>query len=275
MWQAIESQLGEAILNRQQAFGGDVNECFILTTATQNYFIKRHKATLLPMFKAEFLSLEKLHATHTLRVPKPLFTGFNQTHSWLVMDALELGHRGNDFALGEQLAQMHLKPHCYYGWEHDNFIGSTVQKNTWNDDWVEFFITQRLMPQIELSQSKALKKEAEAFYTKLSELLPSQPHASILHGDLWSGNAAFLSDGTPVIFDPASYIGDRETDLAMTRLFGGFNAEFYAGYQSVFPMDAGFENRIQIYNLYHILNHYTLFGGHYHDQALSIMQSYA
>ena len=274
MWQAIESQLGEPILNRQQAFGGDVNECFIITTAHQKYFIKRHKAGFLSMFEAELLSLEKLHATQTLRVPQPYFTGCNEQFSWLVMEALEFGHHGNDIQLGEQLAQMHLIQHTHYGWAEDNFIGSTVQNNKWHSNWVEFFITQRLMPQIEFSNSKTLKTAAESFYKELNNLLPSQPHASLLHGDLWGGNAGFLSDGSPVIYDPASYIGDRETDLAMTRLFGGFNNDFYAGYNNVFPLEKDFEQRTKIYNLYHILNHYTLFGGHYHDQALAIMQSY-
>ena len=175
--------------------------------------------------------------------------------------------------MGTQLAQLHRHENARYGWDHDNWIGSFPQINTWHDEWVEFFAQCRLRPQVEAANRRGLRlTQMDA----LIEALPAffdgyDPPPSLLHGDLWSGNAAFLEDGTPLVYDPASYYGDRETDLAMTEMFGGFPREFYDAYDREWPLDKGYRIRKQLYILYHTLNHYNLFGSGYGSQAESII----
>ena len=179
--------------------------------------------------------------------------------------------------LGRQLAAMHRVTADRYGWEIDNTIGDTPQPNTWMDDWLGFWQLQRLGHQLELAAKNGYGGELQTLGETLLVEMPKlfaghvvQP--SMLHGDLWGGNVAGLSDGTPVIFDPAFYYGDREADLAMTYVFGGFAPDFYASYQETFPLDPGFAVRKTFYNVYHIINHLNLFGGGYHGQAINMMQ---
>ncbi|MFK5892484.1 MAG: fructosamine kinase family protein, partial [Pseudomonadota bacterium] len=205
--------------------------------------------------------------------------------SFIVMEYLSLQHQGNHFQFGKNLAKMHNISQVKFGWKRNNTIGSTPQNNLLCDNWVDFWRTQRLMPQFELLYQKGhqnlFKKEAESLLSSLDDFFQGhQPIASLLHGDLWSGNYAFDDHGNGVIFDPALYYGDRETDLAMTELFGGFSSDFYKGYQeeisladnSIYNAVDNYTRRKPMYNLYHILNHANLFGGSYLHQALSMME---
>ncbi len=199
------------------------------------------------------------------------------SNSYLVLEYLKLSARGNDRLLGEQLAALHRCTGEAFGFARDNFIGTSPQPNAWRDDWIDFWREQRLEFQLNLAAKNGYGGQLQSLGEKLLDALPSffegyTPAPSLLHGDLWSGNHAFLADGTPTIFDPAAYYGDRECDLAMTELFGGFSENFYAAYRAVWPPDPGYAVRRDLYNPYHILNHANLFGGGYLMQAVRTMQ---
>lgn len=231
-------------------------------------------------FEAEFAALEELGRTKTIRVPRPLSVGsVAEKGSYLALEALDLTGRdsaSNMRKMGEQLAQMHgvESLNGWYGWERNNTIGATPQSNAWSRDWVEFFRQERLGYQVELARKRGRSfLRAEEMLDRLPEFFESYtPAPSLLHGDLWRGNAGFLPDGEPVIFDPATYYGDREADLAFTEFFGGFDPAFYRGYEETWPLSPGYETRKDLYNLYHVLNHDHLFGGGYARQAEDMME---
>lgn len=253
--------------------GGDINQAFSIGGDARRYFVKTNQAERLPLFEAEADALHALAATHSVRVPQPLCLGTAAGQAFLVLEYLELRGRGDAALLGAQLAQLHLTPHARFGWAHDNWIGSTLQPNGWRDDWITFWREQRLGHQLKLAAQNgyggALQRDGEALLCGLGALFDGYaPAPSLLHGDLWGGNHGYLADGgAPVLFDPATYVGDRECDLAMAELFGGFAADFHAAYREAWPLDPGYAVRKTLYNLYHILNHANLFGGGYAAQA--------
>lgn len=255
--------------------GGDIHQAYRLHTAQGNFFVKLNRAEALPMFKTEAHNLEAIAKSGSILCPKPIGFGLHNHQAWLLMEYLQLTSHGDDFQRGRDLALMHHQIHRDpqpFGWFEDNYIGHTLQSNRWHSDWIGFYGEQRLRPQLELAQLRGASRSLYDQGVLLIDKLPTwfehyQPEASLLHGDLWGGNSAFTEQGDAVIFDPACYYGDRETDLAMTELFGGFSAVFYSGYNEVFPLDAGYQQRKPLYNLYHILNHFNLFGGHYEHQA--------
>ena len=229
------------------------------------------------MFIAEAAGLDAIAATGTLRVPRTVAHGVAGDQGYLVLEYLELGSRGNARLLGERLAAMHRCTADQFGLAGDNFIGTTLQPNARTDDWVEFWRRHRLGFQLRLAAGKGYGGRLQSLGEQLLDALPAffagySPLPSLLHGDLWSGNHGFLADGAPAIFDPATYYGDRECDLAMTELFGGYPANFYAAYRTAWPLDPGYATRRDLYNLYHILNHANLFGGGYATQAEQMMQ---
>jgi fructosamine-3-kinase len=257
--------------------GGCINTCFVAESETRHYFIKTNRADAISMFEAESQALDEIANTQTIRVPLPVCVGHNSKHSWLVMENLQMQTNGRQQQFGEQLAAMHNVTSSQYGWVRDNTIGSTPQINTQSNNWVDFFRDQRLDYQLSLAASNgyrgSLQKSGDALMECIADFFDDySPLPSLLHGDLWGGNYAFLENGEPVIFDPALYYGDRETDIAMTELFGGFNSEFRASYEACWPLDAGYETRKQLYNCYHILNHLNLFGGGYASQAENTMK---
>jgi fructosamine-3-kinase len=199
-----------------------------------------------------------------VRAPQPLRHGAGAGQAFLVMEFLELRARGDWATLGRMLAHAHRQTGPRFGWARDNFIGATPQRNGWRDDWRQFFAEYRLAPQLALAREKGFEIDIGS---ALDALDGHRPAPSLVHGDLWSGNAAFLADGAPVLFDPAVYYGDREADLAMTELFGGFPEEFYAAYDAAYPLEPGYARRKHLYNLYHLLNHLNLFGGGYLEQV--------
>lgn len=265
---AMDSEF--AIASRTSVSGGCINQGYrIIGTNGQQFFVKLNQADRVEMFETEALGLQQMGQTGTIRVPGAIAWGTAAGQCFLVLEWLDLRGR-SDFALGQQLAKLHqYRGATAFGWQRDNAIGATVQKNAWMGDWAEFWRVQRLGVQLQLARGRGGRfLGGERLLDRVGELLAGHcPRPSLVHGDLWGGNASGLADGTPVIFDPAVYWGDREVDLAMTELFGGFSRGFYGGYNEVWPLDEGYDRRRDLYNLYHILNHYNLFGGSYERQA--------
>ena len=264
--------------------GGDINQAWLTQTSSgESFFVKTNHHDKLPMFEAEASGLTELKRRITednpLRVPQSLCTGANEQYTWLVMEYIPFGHSSgqSERELGRGLAMLHQQTAPQFGLNHDNFIGSTPQPNHQHNSWLDFLTHERFVPQFEFAKQHGffplIAKEAEGLLDTLPALIDShQPEPSLIHGDLWGGNKAVDESGTPLIFDPACYYGDRECDLAMTELFGGFSSSFYDGYNETFPIAEGYQERKKLYNLYHILNHANLFGSHYIQQSKSIMQ---
>lgn len=246
----------------EAAPGGCIHDCYRVIIDGKKFFLKTNSARYAHAFAAEADGLCAL-GNATLRTPRMIAQGVAGGQAYLLLQLLELQSNGSFEALGRMLAHAHRGQGPRFGWARDNYIGSTLQKNAWMDNWAEFWRQQRMTPQLELAHSNGF----DLGNVKVDELLENhQPQPSLLHGDLWRGNIGFTADG-PVVFDPAVYYGDREADLAMTELFGGFPREFYAAYNEVFPLDAGYEERKHLYNLYHLLNHLNLFGRGYLPQV--------
>ena len=277
---AIEAVTGTRAQIRQQGAvgGGCINQAMRVQYGAASYFVKLNTAGKADMFAAEACGLQELGSSNTLRVPEPVCWGDNGQSAWLVMENLQFGGRGDQAALGKGLAAMHRITRQQFGWTQDNTIGSTPQSNTLTDDWTEFWREQRLRFQLELAARHGyggrLQSQGEKLLEEFAKLFADYaPQASLLHGDLWSGNYACTDAGEPAIFDPAVYYGDREADLAMTELFGGFSADFYAAYRAHYPLDPGYAVRRTLYNVYHILNHLNMFGGGYHAQAQGMIDA--
>jgi fructosamine-3-kinase len=268
-----------AIESRGSIGGGCINECYAVRGAGRAYFVKLNASSRADMFAAEAEGLAEIARSHTVRVPQPIVHGADGKASWLVLEHLELtpSDARSMGRLGRNLARMHRVMGGRHGWHRDNTIGATPQANTGSDDWVAFWRKRRLGFQLKLAASRGYGGRLIAAGERLLELLPSffrgyAPPPSLLHGDLWSGNAGQTAGGEPVIYDPAVYYGDREADLAMTELFGGFPASFYEAYGAEYPLDAGYGTRKHLYNLYHVLNHLNLFGGGYDAQAQRMIE---
>lgn len=241
-----------------------------------HYFVKLNTANKIEMFEAESIGLAALAATNSVRVPHVITLGIADQHAFLILENFDLCRHGQNQLFGAQLAALHRVKSDQFGWSQDNTLSLTLQRNTWDFDWVNFWREQRLGFQLELAASNGYTGRIQKLGQEVMEALPEFfidycPDASLLHGDLWAGNYAFLPDGTPVMFDPAPYYGDREADIAMTELFGGFDSEFYMAYDSVYPLAAGYSKRKNLYNLYHILNHCNLVGSSYLTQAEGMM----
>ncbi len=256
--------------------GGCIHRCLLLEGGGRRYFAKTNAGAELDNFAAEADGLAALSAAGA-RVPLPLCRGEAGGEAFLILEHLELRANGDHAALGRALAQVHAIRGESFGWRRDNYIGRTPQLNRRSSSWSDFWREARLGPQLELARKNGLGKSLLRKGEQLAEVLPGllsehAPGASLLHGDLWSGNAGFLADGAPVLFDPAVYWGDREADLAMTELFGGFPQAFYSAYREAAPLDQGYAVRKTLYNLYHVLNHANLFGGGYAAQAKAMIE---
>ena len=286
LWQQIQSDIREhtGVDVGEDAGrgvgGGCISQAFRVEGDGRGFFVKTNREALADMFEAEAEGLNEIVASNSVQAPAPVCWGVSDGHCYLVMDYLEFG-RGSGAAavLGEQLACMHRTTREAFGWHRDNTIGSTPQINTPQDsDWIAFWRDKRLGFQLELAVRKGYGGELQRLGEQLMDRFPAlfadyTPVPSLLHGDLWGGNHGVLDSGEPVIFDPAVYYGDREADIAMTELFGGFGRDFYAAYADVWTLDAGYPVRKQLYNLYHILNHLNLFGGGYQGQAVHMTES--
>lgn len=276
---AIGNRLpGHAPLSDLRAVGGgSISSAWRAESAAGPLFIKTGPAAREAMFRAEAEGLRVLRAAAAVRVPAVLACGRAGNQAFLVLEWLELAGGVAGAALGERLAALHRCTAESFGWAHDNFIGATPQPNGWCDDWAAFWRERRLGHQLRLAAEQGYDGRLQQAGAQLLERLDRffdgyRPVPSLLHGDLWGGNQARLADGTPVLFDPAVYHGDRETDLAMSELFGGFGREFYAAYDAAWPRDPGYRARRGLYQLYHVLNHCNLFGGGYAARAEALMQ---
>lgn len=279
-WPLLSEQITQQtnqpfILQSKSAIGsGCINQAYKISNGSKDYFVKKNSTQFADMFEVEALSLRELANSNSIKVPCPICYGSIGEQAYLVLEHLNLVGRANPIVQGRQLAAMHRVSHSQFGWHKNNTIGSTPQSNQPTNDWVSFWREQRLIPQFKLAlhngyQLDALEQLIECFDSLFEHY---QPQASMLHGDLWGGNAAALADGTPVIFDPAFYYGDREADIAMTHLFGGFESNFYAAYNEAWPLHTGHQVRRTFYNLYHIINHLNLFGRGYLRQANSMAE---
>lgn len=258
--------------------GGDISAAWRLESEDGSVFLKTGPASSAEMFFAEAEGLSELGSANAVRVPAVLAANVDRDSAFIAIEWLEFerASAASERLLGEQLAAMHRVTREEFGWHRDNTIGLTPQHNPWSSDWVAFFREHRLGYQLELAASRGYQGELQELGSRLRKRLPVffdeyEPVASLLHGDLWGGNWASC-DGAPVIFDPAVYYGDRETDLAMTRLFGGFGRGFYKAYEASWPLEPGHRERLYLYQLYHVLNHLNLFGSGYHGRAMALMK---
>jgi fructosamine-3-kinase len=255
------------------ASGGSISAASVLTGKDGRcFFVKRSRADDRPMFEAEAAGLQELARCSALRTPRAVSIADGPEGCILVLEYLALGGLRDGSALGLGMAALHALTAEAFGWRMDNFIGRTPQPNAWSHDWPDFYRHQRLAHQRGLAENRGagvslldavarLEQETPRFFTGYD------PKPSLLHGDLWSGNWGFLAHGVPAVFDPAVYFGDREADIAMMELFGHPGTDFLAAYEERLPLDPGYPVRRELYNLYHMLNHFNLFGGSYAIQA--------
>jgi protein-ribulosamine 3-kinase len=287
IWQRIESDIqkitGEpfVITQKQSVSGGDINQAYHLASKQGDYFVKLNSSDFAQMFVAEAQGLDVLRQCDVINVPNVVSYGQFEQYSYLVLQHIQMSQRGNiaDFAVA--LANLHLNRREQFGFEQNNFIGRTPQINDWQSDWGRFFTEQRLGYQLSLLEqlhvSPVMIEKGRQLMPKLASYLNRHnPKPALVHGDLWQGNYAFdcasNNRATPVIYDPACYYADCEVDLAMLELFGNPGLEFFEAYHQVNPIDSGYSKRKPIYNLYHLLNHATLFGSSYVTQSQSIIE---
>lgn len=272
------------IVGRRPVYGGDINDAFRLTLSDgQTMFLKSNAPNNLSFFEAEANGLEALRQTNTIGVPKVFGIGRDEKMSFLLMEYLEAAPKVNGYweIFGRELAALHKADTGQlaenFGFFEDNYIGATSQKNTPMTRWIDFFRECRLLPQIKMAD-RYFDPNIRGLCTKLLDHLdnyltePERP--SLIHGDLWSGNASAGPDGKAWIYDPAAYVGHYEAELAMTELFGRCPEEFYRAYSEITPIDSGYNDRRDLYNLYHLLNHLNLFGSSYLDSVTQIIGRY-
>ena len=261
--------------------GGDINKAWQITTEDQIYFLKENKQP--PVL--DFLSIEKrglalLEESKTIKIPKTFEAGHHEGTAYLIMEYIppvspeKIGWEN----LGRQLAELHKKTAKHFGLDHANFIGSFPQTNHQQSTWSEFYVLERLIPQVKMARDQQLLdakdlKGVEKLYKEIPNICPEEP-PSLTHGDLWSGNFLITTDQIPVLIDPAVSYAHREMDLAMTQLFGGFDSIFYDTYQSTFPLTPGFSNRTDLYQFYYLLVHLNLFGRGYLSRVRAVIQLY-
>ncbi len=274
----IITQLGNALnttitVNEESSIvGGCINNAIKINTNKGDFFVKWNTNSKANMFQSEYNGLKVLKDTNTIRIPNVLC--FDD--DFLILEFIPPSNPNNAFweVFGQKLALMHKQTHSKFGLDFDNYIGSLYQDNTQNKNWTEFFIQNRLQAQLSIGNfSGTLLSDFDKLFQKLPNLFPNEKPA-LLHGDLWSGNFLAKNGDTPMLIDPAIYYGNREMDIAMSKLFGGFNSDFYFAYNESRPLENGWEERIQICNLYPLLVHVNLFGGAYINQVKNILSYY-
>ncbi len=269
------------IQSQQPVSGGDINQTFRLITNAGSFFLKVNHSSMNDMFQKEFEGLYLLHQTNTIKIPQPFIHGSFEDQIFLVTEFIQKGNPPNNFwqTFAHQLATLHQCSNNVFGLSTNNYIGSLHQQNNFCKTWSEFYATQRISPLAKLAfdQHKFSKEDiqlTEKLCKRFNDLLPEEK-PSLLHGDLWSGNFMCDDKGEPVIYDPAVYYGNREMDVAMSLLFGGFDKSFYDEYNQVFPIQPGWKERMRLCQLYPLLVHLILFGGHYYYSVIEIIRAYA
>ncbi len=285
---SLESHLGSKIIinSTTPVSGGDISQAYMLDCNAGRFFVKTNHAEHHGMFSSEANALKTIKENINEGCPKVICTDHNSNSSFIILEYLELSSRPSNSIENcrTKLAQLVAKLHsCVnetdksFGWCEDNFIGLTPQPNTWLHNWKDFFIEYRIEPQFRLAEkngfSGKIKSQKTSLFRAIETILADHtPKATLLHGDFWSGNYSFDQQGQPWIFDPASYYGDPETDIAMTELFGGFGLSFYRTYYKILPQKPGYDTRKSVYNLYHMFNHLNLFGSGYLPQVQSYIK---
>ena len=291
--EAITSLFGEnqRIVSRRPVYGGDINESFMLSLSDGSaIFMKCNSLANLGFFVEEAKGLEALRRTGTIGVPGVLGIGTDksQRKSFLMMEFLEKAPQISGYweVFGRELAALHLadssefaaaERNLPFGFEMDNYIGATPQMNTPKESWITFFRECRLLPQVKRADKyfdSRMRKQCDKLLGNLESYLVEPEFPSLIHGDLWSGNAVCGPDGKAWILDPAAYVGHFEAELAMTELFGGFATPFYESYHEMNRIDSGYRDRKDLYNLYHMLNHLNLFGSSYRGSVQRILNRY-
>lgn len=284
MWQAIAQQLSETlsihytIVEKEKVDSGELHDCYMISDGNDRYFVKVNLREFITNYELEAENLKLLAETQTISVPVPLLVGTTKNHAFLVLNYLPtkpLDTPQHSYQFGQQLAKLHLwGEQKEYGFDVDNYLGMLVQPNPWHKKWPLFFAEQRIGWQLQLLKEKGIVLvDIDEFVELIKQKLGAHtPSAALLHGALWHGNVAQSVLG-PICYDPSCYWGDRECDIALTELFGGFQPEFYQGYESIYPLDSRYEERKDIYNLYPVLSHCNHFGGHYLEQADTMIKN--
>jgi fructosamine-3-kinase len=275
----IEEHLQTSIVKVIPQSGGDINQASTLTTTSgNNFFLKWNSDPPNSMFESEAKGLRLLSESNKrLIIPKVLLIG----DDFLLLSLIQAGikDQNSDLEFGVQLAKIHKCTTSKFGLDHDNFIGKLPQSNSFHEKWIDFFISERIEPQIKIGIDSSkfstdVLAQLNQFYLNAENIFPVE-NPALLHGDLWSGNYMYSTNGLVSIYDPAVYFGHREMDIAMTRLFGGFSTAFYEGYNSEYPIAHGFEERIPLCNLYPLLVHANLFGGGYIERSIDILKHFS
>jgi protein-ribulosamine 3-kinase len=267
----FSSIINKKVISSSLLSGGCIGKSYRVRTTDCEYFVKYYPKAGISEVEAH--GIKELAESQTVKVPELI----NFDDHYLVFEFITQKPKTADFQkkLGKDLARLHKSGNSQYGFYEDNYIGSTVQKNAYNEHWINFYMENRLDYQVTLSKDKDIFKNYEILRIKIQEILDgSLETPCLIHGDLWSGNVISDEKGDPVLIDPAAYYGNRELELAMTQLFGGFTAEFYNSYNEEFPLKKNWKYRQDLYKLYHILNHLNIFGQSYKYQALELMKSY-
>lgn len=275
IWLA-DHQFGK-VVSEQPVSGGCINQGMVIKAeGGKSFFLKVNRNIPPDMFAKEANGLKVLRVDGAPTVPEAYYVG----PDFLLLEDLSPAPRRNDYwtLFGQQLASLHQHTAAKFGFSEDNYIGITPQPNAWMEDGYEFFGEQRLLFQAHLARERGLLdaedyRDVERLVTRLPNLVPVQP-PSLLHGDLWTGNAMTDSRGAPAIIDPAVHYSWAEAELAMTTLFGSFPAAFYRAYEETRPLEPGYQNRFPIYNLYHLLNHLNLFGRSYLGQVQAVLRRF-
>ena len=286
--QIIESALSEklhlpvSITDSVSIGGGCINDCYKIKTSSGNFFLKYNDAKRYPeMFEAEAKGLHILKKANEIYIPEVISYGEESASggSFLILEYIESGKKNNFFEnFGKRLARQHKYSSEKFGLDHNNYIGSLPQSNKFHDNWNEFFILERLEKQIQLARNfnridHSTMKQFNNLFKHIEEIFPNE-NPALLHGDLWSGNYLTTPDGAPCVIDPAVYYGHREMDIGMTKLFGGFSPEFYDSYNEHYPLEKGWQQRIDVANLYPLMVHVNLFGGSYLMQVQSVLKRF-
>jgi protein-ribulosamine 3-kinase len=265
----------------QPVSGGSINSTYRLLTNQGDFFLKYNSSAPDDFFEKEAIGLNLLRSVNTgLRIPDVVLhdNPIDNRPGFLLMEYIKEGRSGDSFTFGVELAKLHRNRSNSFGLDSDNYIGSLPQRNRRHDQWADFFSEERIKPQIEMAV-KSGKMDDHVFdlwdnlYSQLDDLLPAAK-PSLVHGDLWGGNYLFDESGNAVLIDPAVYYGHPEMDLAFTKMFGGFSVDFYRGYESISPLEPGFNERVPVYKLYPLLVHANLFGGHYTTQAIQLLNKF-
>ena len=275
---SICESFGWKLISAQPLLGGDINSVFRLNTSAGEFVIKINDRSKYPgMFEAEKLGLETLAKSESFRVPDVVSVGEESTYSYLILEYLERGSRKDNFwsHYAQDLVKLHQYNADRFGFSGSNYIGSLPQQNEWCDGPAEFYISQRLIPQLKMARDNGYSlPEEDSFFKNVENMIPIEENA-LIHGDLWNGNHMVDESGSSVLIDPSVSFSIREMDLAMMQLFGGFPSTVYQEYNEIFPLEAGHEERVSLYQLYYLLVHLNLFGSGYLLQVRLILNRFS